>query len=53
VADDPKKFAEQCIRLHRDARLWEQIRQNALDRVRRGCSPEAFENTLKSIIENR
>jgi glycosyltransferase involved in cell wall biosynthesis len=53
VADTPKKFAELCIRLHRDARLWEQIRQNALEQVRLECSPEAFENTLESIIENR
>jgi O-antigen biosynthesis protein len=53
VADDPKKFAEQCIRLYRDPRLWEQIRQNALEQVRQECSPIAFENTLKSIIENQ
>jgi O-antigen biosynthesis protein len=50
VADDPKKFAAQCVRLYRDARLWEKIRQNALDRVRLDCSPEAFENSLKSIV---
>jgi O-antigen biosynthesis protein len=53
VADEPKKFAEQCIRLYRDVGLWQQIRQNALDQVRQECCPEAFENTLKSIIENR
>jgi O-antigen biosynthesis protein len=51
VADDPKKFAEQCIRLYHDARLWEQIRQNALDQVQLECSPEAFANSLKSIID--
>jgi O-antigen biosynthesis protein len=53
VADNPKKFAEQCIRLYRDAGLWERIRQNALDQVRQECSPVAFKNTLESIIENR
>jgi GT2 family glycosyltransferase len=52
VADTPEAFAEQCIRLYRDARLWERIRKNALDQVRLECSPEVFENTLKSIIEN-
>jgi O-antigen biosynthesis protein len=51
VADDAKKFAEQCIRLYRDAQLWEQLRQSALDQVRTECSPETFENTLKSIID--
>jgi len=51
VADDPQKFADQCIRLYRDAALWKQIRDSAFERIRRECSPEAFENTLKSIIE--
>ena len=50
VADDPPKFADQCIRLYRDAELWQRIRDGALERIRLECSPAAFENTLKSII---
>jgi glycosyltransferase involved in cell wall biosynthesis len=51
VADGPRKFAEQCVRLYRDASLWERIRRNALDQVRIECSPEAFETALKSILD--
>jgi O-antigen biosynthesis protein len=51
VADDPRKFADQCIQLYRDGRLWKQIRQNAFDQVRLECSPEAFEKSLISIID--
>jgi O-antigen biosynthesis protein len=51
VGDTPAEFAEQCIRLYRDALLWECIRQNALDQVQLECSPEHFENELKSIVQ--
>jgi O-antigen biosynthesis protein len=51
VGDTPQEFAEQCIQLYRDVRLWERIRQNALDQVRQECSPITFQNTIESIIQ--
>jgi glycosyltransferase involved in cell wall biosynthesis len=51
VADEPRTFAEQCVRLHNDASLWERIRRDALQQVRMDCSPETFEAALKSIFE--
>jgi glycosyltransferase involved in cell wall biosynthesis len=51
VGDTPGVFAEKCIRLHSDAQSWERIRRSALDRVRVECSPESFEATLKSILD--
>jgi glycosyltransferase involved in cell wall biosynthesis len=51
IADEPRAFAEQCVRLYSDASLWERIRRDALHQVRIDCSPEAFETTLESILE--
>lgn len=52
VADDTQTFADQCIRLYTDPSLWSRIRENALERVRRECSPEAFLATLKSVLDD-
>ena len=51
VADKAQSFAEQCIRLHSDAGLWDRIRRAALQRVSIDCSPETFEIALKAILE--
>jgi O-antigen biosynthesis protein len=52
VGDDPQSFAEQCIRLHTDGLLWNQIRRDALDQIRIECSVDSFETTLRLILEN-
>jgi GT2 family glycosyltransferase/SAM-dependent methyltransferase len=50
LADDPKSFANACIRLYNDPQLWGRLRQTALKRVAADCSPEAFSEALKAII---
>lgn len=50
LADDPKSFADACIRLYKDSQLWGRLRQRALKRVAADCSPEAFSEALKAII---
>ncbi len=50
AADDPAAFAEACARLCKDQALWETLRKNALDRVRRDCSPQAFAATVKAVL---
>lgn len=42
VADGPDAFAETCGELYRDAALWQNLRENALLRVARDCSPQRF-----------
>jgi GT2 family glycosyltransferase len=51
VADDPRSFADQCIRLYTDAPLWQKIRDSALERVRQECSEESFRATLRAVID--
>lgn len=42
VADRAELFAEQCLRLIKDAELWQSIQENAMSAVRTECSKEAF-----------
>jgi GT2 family glycosyltransferase len=51
VADEPVQFADQCVRLYSHPELWQRIRVAALERVRKDCSPELFENTLRAILD--
>ncbi len=53
VADDPRLFADQCVRLYQDSDLWQRIRNAALDRVREDCAPKLFEATLKTILDGQ
>ena len=50
VADTSQDFAEQCIRLYRDKNLWQTLRNNALKKVEKQCSPEYFKNKLEEIL---
>jgi GT2 family glycosyltransferase/cytochrome c-type biogenesis protein CcmH/NrfG len=50
VADNTVEFAKQCIRLYQDPQLWQQLRDNALKRVERECSPENFRAALGQIL---
>lgn len=47
---DATAFAENCIRLYEDARLWNDIRENALRAVERDCSPSNFLQELGRIF---
>jgi glycosyltransferase involved in cell wall biosynthesis len=50
VADNTVEFAKQCIRLYQDPQLWQQLRDNALKRVERECSPENFRAALGQVL---
>ena len=50
VAGDAESFARCCTELHEDSRLWRSIREAALDRVSKECSPERFEAALNRIL---
>lgn len=50
IADDPKHFATQCIRLYTDEQLWNKIRETALGAVKRDCSPTRFSAQLANIF---
>jgi glycosyltransferase involved in cell wall biosynthesis len=50
VADDPQEFAKCCIRLYFDEALWQRLRTNALRRVARECSHDAFAETLSRAL---
>ena len=52
VADDAAAFAEACARLHGDRTLWERVRRNALERVRRECAPEAFAANVRGLVQS-
>lgn len=51
VADDSSTFAEKCAILYNDSEVWNQLRVNALARVKEECSKEKFMATLKGIIK--
>ncbi len=50
VADDPKAFAEQCIRLHSDRELWNEISRNALTTVAEKYSTEEFKQIIVEAV---
>ena len=50
VGDSPESFAEQCLRLYRDAELWERISAAGREAVARDCSEERFRQTLEGLF---
>jgi glycosyltransferase involved in cell wall biosynthesis len=50
--NDPKMFAEMCIRLYKDKKTWIEIRNNALDRIRKECSSKAFLKSLDVVLSS-
>jgi glycosyltransferase involved in cell wall biosynthesis len=51
LADTPQDFASACVRLYGDPRLWNRLRDNLINRVKRDFSPEAFSKQLQQIID--
>jgi GT2 family glycosyltransferase len=49
-ATEPEKFANECVRLYSDKELWSRLREEALARVSRDCTPAHFADTLKTIL---
>jgi glycosyltransferase involved in cell wall biosynthesis len=50
AAGDHDQMAEYCIRLYGDEQLWGRLRANSLARVKAELSPEAFADSLRSIL---
>ena len=50
TGEGPDAFAEACVRLYTDAGLWSTLRQNALTRLERDCSPAQFIDSLSLIL---
>jgi GT2 family glycosyltransferase len=51
VGDDAEAFAAACVRLYKEPELWDAIRANALLKVESDCSPEAFAEQLRTIVD--
>jgi glycosyltransferase involved in cell wall biosynthesis len=51
VADTAGSFAARCIELYRDGDLWGRLRANALERVGRDCSRDAFNAGLARVLD--
>jgi O-antigen biosynthesis protein len=52
IAGDAEEFAAKCVQLHTDEALWSRLREAGIERIRKECSPELFENRLQSIMQN-
>ena len=50
VADDPRSFADQCVRLLEDPELWNRLRANALHRIEESYSVKGFSATIQRSI---
>jgi hypothetical protein len=50
VGDDPKTFANQCVRLYNQVKLWQQLRSAALIQIENECSQKQFVDQIKRII---
>ena len=51
VGEEPEEFAEQCLRLYREADLWERLSKAAREAVARDCSEARFRTILESLFE--
>ena len=50
VADTAEAFADSCIKVYSDVRTWTALREAAISRVRRECSPEVFQDGLRRLL---
>ena len=50
-ASDPAEFARCIIALYRDAKLWQELRDNALERVRVENDPAEFKNAVRRALQ--
>ncbi len=51
IADDPLQFAQRCLYLFNDSKIWEQFRRNAATMVDENFSIEAVSSKLKDLLE--
>ncbi|NOX90061.1 MAG: glycosyltransferase [Calditrichaeota bacterium] len=52
IADDPREFARQVVRLYNDRRLWENLSKAGRAHVENHWGPGVIERTLQKIIED-
>jgi glycosyltransferase involved in cell wall biosynthesis len=52
IAADSAAFAARCVEIYTSSMEWNRLRESALERVRRECSPRAFEENLRRILSN-
>ncbi len=50
VAQTPQDFTTQCLRLHGDPDLWQQVRARALRRVAQDCDPRRFNRIVADVV---
>jgi O-antigen biosynthesis protein len=50
IGKDAEGFAAQCIEVYTNAVRWKSLRDAALERVQRECSPQAFETDVRQIL---
>jgi glycosyltransferase involved in cell wall biosynthesis len=50
VGDSAESFAQKCVELHTNGAVWEKLRNASLDRIRRECSVESFEASVKDCL---
>ena len=53
VGDGAPKFAEQCVRLYRDEKLWRRVRSAGLQSISHECSDEIFQATLRGLFSHQ
>ena len=53
VGDGAPKFAEQCVRLYRDEKLWRRVRSAGLQSISHECSDEKFQATLRGLFSHQ
>jgi GT2 family glycosyltransferase len=51
AASEADRFADACIRVYRDKRLWESLRESAIERCRQDCSPNKFRDGVRQILD--
>jgi len=50
VGDTPEAYAAQCIKLYRDEKLWQDVRDAGLAAIVEDCSQETFRKTLAGLF---
>ena len=52
IAETAEEFAKRCVELYALPDRWNALRAAALDRVIQECSPVAFEESLKQLLQH-
>lgn len=51
AADDPQAFAQACASAYTDARVWAELRHQALQRIELDCDARSFRDTVKAVLD--